>query len=71
MRYVCLVMSRGYIENHFEDILGKASVIEQRLDDSALKKEDLIAENESNLSNCLFYRLPYIFIDGTYEVEPI
>ena len=69
IRYVCLVMSRQYIENHFTDILEKASVIERRLDDSDLNKENLIAENAHNLSQCIAHGLPYNFIDGTYEVD--
>lgn len=67
--YVCLVMSRGYIENHFEEIVTHANVIEQRLDDSDLNAEELIAENEYNLSQCIAHNLPYILIDKTYEVE--
>ena len=69
IRYVCLVMSRDYIENHFADIQAHARVIEQRLDDSGLSKEALLAENEQNLSQCIAYDLPYILIDKTYEVE--
>ena len=69
IRYVCLVMSRQYIENHFADIQGYASVIESRKDDSDLNKEDLIVENEYNLAQCIAYDLPYILIDKTYEVE--
>lgn len=69
IRYVCLVMSRGYIENHFADIQGYASVIESRLDDSGLSREPLIAENEENLAQCVTHNLPYILIDETYEVE--
>lgn len=68
IQYVCLVMSRGYIENHFEDILEKASVIEYRLDDSGLNRQDLIAENEYNLSQCITHSLPYILIDGEYSL---
>ena len=60
IQYVCLVMSRRYIENHFADVVGKACVIEQRLDDSCLNKEELIAENEYNLSQCVACKLPYI-----------
>ena len=33
IRYCCLVMSEGYIRNHFGDIKRYASVIEKRLDD--------------------------------------
>ena len=69
IRYVCLVMSRSYIENHFADIQGYASVIESRLDDSDLNKEDLIIENEQNLAQCIAWDLPYILIDKNYKVE--
>ena len=69
IQYVCLVMSRGYIENHFADIQSYASVIEHRQDDAALDKEDLIAENAYNLSQCIAHILPYILIDKEYKVE--
>lgn len=68
IRYVCLVMSRRYIERHFADIQAHANVIEQRLDDSDLNKENLIAENEHNLAKCKAYGLSHILIDGEYEV---
>ena len=66
IRYVCLVMSRQYIENHFADIVANASIIEHRLDDSDLNKEVLIAENEYNLAQCIAYDLPYILMDKEY-----
>ena len=66
IRYVCLLMSRKYIEDHFPDIQAYASVIESRLDDSDLNKDALIAENEYNLAQCTAYNLPYILIDGEY-----
>ena len=69
IRYVCLVMSRQYIENHFRDIVEKASVIEKRLDDSGLNQDVLIAQNAYNLSQCSAYKLPYILINENYEVE--
>ena len=62
-------MSRQYIENHFADIQGYASVVESRLDDSDVNKGDLIAENEYNLAQCIAHNLPYILIDKIYEVE--
>ena len=68
IQYTCLIMSRQYIENHFGDIQKYANVIEQRLDDSDLSREDLIAENEYNLSQCKSYNLSYILIDGAYKV---
>ena len=69
IRYVCLVMSRRYIEEHFADIQGYACVIEHRLDDSGLDKDALIAENEHNLAQCIVYDLPHILIDGEYVVD--
>ena len=68
IQYVCLVMSRHYIQNHFADILGNANVIERRLSDWDLSKENLITENEYNLSQCITRNLPYILIDGEYSL---
>lgn len=34
IRFICLVMTDDYIDKHFEDIAGKSSVIESRMDDS-------------------------------------
>ena len=68
IQYVCLIMSRDYIENRFADILEKANVIEQRMDDSGLSGEDLITENAYNLSRCIANGLPYILIDGEYAL---
>ena len=63
-----LVMTRGYIETHFDDIRGYASVIERRLDDSDLSKEELIRDNEWNLAECLKYGCDYCLIDETYPI---
>ena len=68
VQYTCLIMSRRYIENHFSDILGYANVIEQRLDDSGLEMEAMIAENAHNLSQCTKYGLPYTLIDEEYTL---
>jgi hypothetical protein len=69
IRYICLVMSRQYIENHFDVIIEKASVIERRLDDSDLNMQDLIDDNLYNLAQCIANDLPYILIDKSYEVK--
>ena len=69
IRYVCLVMSRRYIETHFGDIRKNAGIIEKRLDDGSLDMNVLIAENEHNLAQCMAFGLPYILIDEAYEVE--
>lgn len=67
IQYVCLVMSRQYIENHFADIQTHASVIESRLDDTDLTMEDLIAQNKYNLAQCIAQNCDYILIDRYYD----
>lgn len=69
IRYVCLVMSRHYIENHFADIKAHACAIEQRLDDSGLDAGELIRDNEQNLQLCKQHGCPYILIDDTYRID--
>ena len=69
IRYVCLVMSRNYIQNHFSDILTHANAIEQRLDDSDLSAQRLMEDNERNLQQCMTYDCPYLLIDGDYAIE--
>ncbi len=67
IQYLCLIMSRQYIENHFADIQSYANVIEQRLDDSDLSREVLIAENAHNLSQCIAHHCDYILINTSYD----
>lgn len=69
VRYCCLVMSRNYIENHFDDIRDHGSEIEQRLDDSGLSKDALIQENEQNLRLCRENGCNYILLDDAYEIR--
>ncbi len=68
IRYRCLIMSRNYIESHFEDIRNHGSAIEQRLDDSGLSKEQLIADNEKNLRLCMECGYKYILLEDDYDI---
>ena len=68
IRYLCLVFSKQYIENHFADIASFGSVIENRLDDSGLDQEALIRENEENLALCKANGCQYILIEDTYDL---
>ncbi|MBQ7400358.1 MAG: adenylate kinase [Clostridia bacterium] len=69
IRYICLVMSENYINNHFEDIKKYASIVEERLDDSYLSKEELLEDNRDNLSLAELHGLNYILVDEKYEVD--
>lgn len=66
IRYCCLVMSRRYIENHFDDIKAHACVIENRHDDSWCTKEFLIEDNAHYLAQCRQFGYTPILIDETY-----
>jgi gluconate kinase len=68
---IWLVMTKDYIETHFEAIRCHAGAIEQRLDDSGLSKEMLIRDNLHNLEQCKQYGCEYILIDGDYQIELI
>ena len=63
-----LIMTKEYIESHFEEIVSHADDIEQRLDDSDLSKEWLIEENLKNLENCRKFGCTYMLIDEKYEI---
>ena len=66
IRCCFLIMTRRYIETHFDDIAGYANAIERRLDDSDLDPENLIAENEQNLAACVEHGVAYVLIDENY-----
>ena len=69
IRAVWLIMTSDYIESKFPEIQRYANAIEQRLDDSGLSKEELIADNQRNLELCRQYGCEYILIDEKYEVK--
>lgn len=69
IRYICLIMDRGYIENHFLDIKKYACTAEKRLDDGWYTKEMLIEDNARNLELCRQYGCPYLLIRDRYQVD--
>ena len=69
IRYYCLVMSETYIRKNFNTIKVKANVIENRIDDSWLEKEKLIALNAHNRTMCRKHVCDYIFINDEYCVN--
>ena len=68
IRYVCLVLSEGFIRGHFTDVLAHASDIEKRLDDESFTMEHALRENAQWQAGCQEAGLPYVLIDGTYNV---
>ena len=67
IRCLFLILSRAYIESHFDDIMAHASDIEQRLDDD-LNMDDLIRENEELLSQCQHHGCPYHLVENEYDI---
>ena len=71
IRYLCLILSKDYIEKNFSAIQKYGSVIEKRLDDSDLDMEALIRDNEENLSMCKRYGCPYFLVEEYYDLAAI
>lgn len=68
IRYYCLVMSEKYIKNHFADIKGYASVIENRLEDCCTA-ESAIEDNRKVLELAIAHKANYILIDDEYKID--
>lgn len=69
IKYFCLVMSKEYIENHFDDIKKFAGVIENRGNDADCTKENVLRDNIYNLEMCRKHGCNYILIDKNYETD--
>ena len=68
IKLYCLVMSENYIENHFEDIVANANVIERRLEDS-LDVNEVKSDNARYLKMAKEYDANFILIDDEYKIE--
>ena len=68
MKYCCLIMSEGFIRNHFSDIKKYANIIENRLDDEGCTIESVLEDNANVLSLAQKHHANYILIDDQYEI---
>ena len=68
IRAIRLILSKEYIENHFDDILAHAGDVEKRLDDSGCTKQWLIEENQKELSMSIRYHCSYVLVEDHYDV---
>ncbi|MGN1419893.1 MAG: adenylate kinase [Eubacterium sp.] len=68
IKYYCLVMSEGYIKNHFSDIKGYESVIENRIDNSCTM-ESVLEDNAQFLELAQKHGVNYVLIDNKYEIN--
>ena len=67
IRYLCLIMSEGYIRRHFSDIVRYASVIERRIEDDCTE-EGVLLDNRRMLELARKHQVPYVLIDDKYEI---
>ena len=66
IRLVCLAMSDGYIDAHFDEIKAHASDIEARLDDSYVTAAQLKAENRKYAESFQAAGEKVIWMEGDY-----
>lgn len=59
IKYICLIFSKGYIRQHFEDIVKNESVIEKRLS-IGIVADDMIKSNGYNLKQCKLRNYNYV-----------
>ncbi len=69
IRFLCLIFSESYIQNHYGDIVRHADAIERRGADSHCTKELLLRENRDNLEKCRQHGCDFLLIDRPYRVE--
>lgn len=69
IRYCCLIMSKEYIQNHFQEIKRYANIIEKRVDDSDCTLTSVLDENAEMLRMCQLRELNHILIEDEYPLE--
>ena len=69
IKYICLVMSKKYIQTHFDDIKKYANVIENRLNDDDCTMESVLKDNAQFLESAQKHNVNYVLIDDEYKIE--
>ena len=69
IKYYCLVMTEGYIKQHFEDIINYANVVENRLDDAGCTLDRVLAKNAEMLALAQKHGVNYILIEDAYNIN--
>ena len=67
IRFICLAMSERYIENHFGEIIGHESEIEDRLINADCTMDILKADNKSIINGFQHAGEQIVLIDFDYE----
>ena len=67
IRFICLAMTRKYIETHYDDITKQASEIESRITDEECTLDGLREDNRSIIEGFQHAGESVILIDDNYE----
>ncbi|MBO4734111.1 MAG: adenylate kinase, partial [Clostridia bacterium] len=67
IRFVCLAMSEGYIENHYDEIIGHESEIESRFVNTDCTKDVLKEDNKRMVDGFERAGEQVSLIDSNYE----
>lgn len=68
IKYICLIFSQNYIEEHYETIMCYGNAIEKRLND-VYPKNLMLEDNKNVLEACKKYGCDYKLIDKGYIVD--
>lgn len=69
IKYYCLVISKKYIENNFDNIKKYANAVESRIDDEWCTMERVLDENTKFLIGAKKHNVNIVFIDDSYKVD--
>ena len=69
IKFLCLIMSKRYIEANYDKIISHACDIEKRVNDFSFNQDYAIKENLKNLQMCNKYNCEYILIDKDYNFD--
>lgn len=69
IRYYCLVMSEGYIRNHFSDVKRYANAVETRSDDTQCTIDKVLKDNAKILALAQKHNVNYILVEDKYEIH--
>ena len=69
IRYYCLVMSKKYIEDNFDNIKKYANTVENRIDDEWCTMESVLEENDRFFKSAKKYNVNVVFNDDSYEID--
>lgn len=63
------MLSESYINSHYDDIVKYRNVIERRLKDEMISKEQLQKDNAINLKESIKYDNNYYLIEDEYNIN--